>query len=140
MLPPEHPDSASEADVAEVARWVSEALVRQGLDAWPLPASPPVGRVLGQLANPAPDVVFNLIEGFGGSSGGEARVTGLLELLGLPYTGCPPEAQSLCHSKAKTKALLKGMGLPTAPFAVVRSGEPVPRWDGPWPAILKPEA
>ena len=122
MLPPEHPDSTSEADVAEVARVVAEGLVRHGFDAWPLPAAPPVGKVLGQLANPAPDVVFNLIEGFDGSSGGEAHVTGMLELLGIPYTGCPPEAQSLCHSKAKTKALLKGMGLPTAPFAVVRSG------------------
>jgi D-alanine-D-alanine ligase len=140
MLPPEHPDSASEADVAEVARVVADGLVRQGFDAWPLPAAPPLGRVLGQLANPSPDVVFNLIEGFDGSSGGEAHVTGMLELLGLAYTGCPPEAQSLCHSKARTKALLKGMGLPTAPFAVVRSGEPVPRWAGPWPVILKPEA
>jgi D-alanine-D-alanine ligase len=140
MLAPDHPDSASEADVAEVARVVAEVLVRQAFDAWPLPAAPPVGKVLGQLANPAPDVVFNLIEGFGGSSGGEAHVTGMLELLGLAYTGCPPESQSLCHSKAKTKALLKGMGLPTAPFALVRSGEPIPRWNGPWPAILKPEA
>ena len=139
-LPTDHPDSASEADVLEVARVVAEGLVRQGFDAWPLPARPPVGKALGQLENPAPDVVFNLIEGFGGSSGGEAHVTGLLELLGLPYTGCPPEAQSLCHSKARTKALLKGMGLPTAPFALVRSGEPIPRWAGPWPVILKPEA
>jgi D-alanine-D-alanine ligase len=140
MLPPDHPDSASEADVADVARVVAEALVRHDFDAWPLPASPPIGKVLSKLANPAPDVVFNLIEGFGGQSIGEAHVTGLLELLDLPYTGCPPEAQSLCHSKAKTKALLKGWGLPTAPFALVRSGEPVPRWDGPWPVLLKPEA
>ena len=139
-LKPEHPDSASEADVAEVARVVAEALVRHGLDAWPLPASPPIGKVLGQLANPAPEVVFNLIEGFNGLSGGEARVTGLLELLALPYTGCPPEAQSLCHSKARTKALLKGSGLPTASFALVGAGGPIPRWDGPWPVILKPEA
>ena len=55
MLPTGHPDAASEADVAEVARSVAEALVRQVLDAWPLPAGPPIGRVLGQLANPAPD-------------------------------------------------------------------------------------
>jgi D-alanine-D-alanine ligase len=139
-LPPDHPDSASEADVVEVARVVAEGLVRQGFDAWPLPASPPIGKVLGQLANPSPDVVFNLIEGFAGSSGGEAHVTGMLELLGLPYTGCPPEAQALCHSKAKTKAVLQGMGLPTARFAVVRSDEPIPRYPGPWPTILKPEA
>ncbi len=140
VLPAEHPDSASEADVAEVARVVAEGLNRSGLDAWPVAASPPVGRLLGKLANPVPDVVFNLIEGFAGSSGGEAHVTGLLELLGLPYTGCPPEAQALCHSKGRTKALLRGFGLPTAPFAVARPGEPVPRWDGPWPAIVKPEA
>jgi D-alanine-D-alanine ligase len=140
MLPTEHPDSASEADVAEVARLVAEGLMRQGLEAWPVPASPPIGRVLGLLANPAPDVVFNLIEGFGGASIGEAHITGVLELLGIPYTGCPPEAQGLCHSKARTKAMLRGFGLPTAPFVVARAGESVPRWDGPWPAIVKPEA
>jgi D-alanine-D-alanine ligase len=139
-LPPEHPDSASEADVVEVARVVAEGLARQGLEAWPVPASPPIGRVLGLLANPAPDVVFNLVEGFGGASIGEVHLTGVLELLGLPYTGCPPEAQALCHSKARTKAMLRGFGLPTAPFVVARSGEPVPRWDGPWPAIVKLEA
>jgi len=139
-LPPEHPDSASEADVVEVARAVAEGLARSGFDAWPVPAAPPIGMVLGRLANPAPKVVFNLVEGFAGSSIGEAHVTGLLELLGLAYTGCPPSAQALCHSKARTKALLRGFGLPTAPFAVAREGEPVPRWDGPWPAIVKPEA
>ena len=32
------------------------------------------------------------------------------------------------------------MGLPTAPFVLVRSGDPVPRWEGPWPVIVKPEA
>lgn len=140
VLPPDHPDSASEADVVAVARAVVAGLGRSGLDAWPLAASPPLGMVLGALANPAPDVVFNLIEGFAGRSGGEAHVTGLLELLGLPYTGCPPEAQALGHSKGRTKALLKGFGLPTAAFAIARQGEPVPRWDGPWPAIVKPEA
>jgi D-alanine-D-alanine ligase len=126
--------------VAGVARSVADALGRHGLDAWTVPAAPPIGMALGHLANPVPEVVFNLVEGFGGSSIGEAYLTGLLELLGLPYTGCPPGAQALCHSKARTKALLRGWGLPTAAFEVARPGEPVPRWEGPWPAIVKPEA
>ncbi|WP_435006034.1 D-alanine--D-alanine ligase family protein [Tundrisphaera lichenicola] len=139
ILPTDHPDSASEADVVEVARVVADALSREGLEAWPVPASPPIGKVLGLLANPVPDVIFNLIEGFGGLSIGEAYVTGLLELLRLPYTGCPPEAQALCHSKGRTKAILRGSGLPTALSVVAHPGEAVPKWNGPWPAIIKPE-
>jgi len=139
-LPPDHPDHSSEADVVEVAHAVAGSLCDRGYDAAPLPASPPVVDLVRNLADFAPDVVFNLIEGFGGSSGGEGHVSGLLELLGLPYTGCPPEAQMLGHSKGKTKALLRGLGLPTAPFAVVEAGEPVPDWPGPWPALVKPES
>ncbi len=74
------------------------------------------------------------------ASGGEAHVTGLLELLGLAYTGCPPEAQGLGHSKGRTKALLRGSGLPTASFVVARPTGRSPTWDGPWPAIVKPDA
>ncbi len=140
VLPAGHPDSASEADVVAVARVVSDALTRSGFEARTVPAAPPVGRVLEALAGPIPDVVFNLIEGFGGWSGGEAWITGMLELLGLPYTGCPPEAQSLCRSKGRTKAMLRGSGLPTAPSAVARPGGAVPVWDGPWPVIVKPES
>ncbi len=139
-LPPGHPDAASEADVVAVASAVAEALRSQGFDASPLPASPPLAEVVDRLTKPGPEVVFNLIEGFAGSSIGEAYMTGLLELLGLLYTGCPPGAQSLCHSKGRTKAMLRGFGLPTAAFAIARSGDPMPRWDGPWPAIVKPEA
>ena len=138
-LPPSHPDAVSEADVVEVALAVVDALRREGLDARPLAAAPPIGRLVESLDDPRPDVVFNLIEGFGGSSAGEARVTALLELMGLPYTGCPSEAQALCHSKGQTKAILRGLGLPTAPFALVGAGEPVPDLEGTGPWIVKPD-
>ena len=59
--------------------------------------------------------------------------------MGLPYTGCPSEAQALCHSKGQTKAILRGLGLPTAPFALVGEGEPVPDLEGPGPWIVKPD-
>lgn len=88
----------------------------------------------------APDLVFNLIEGFAGKTVAETYVTSLFELSGIPYTGSPVEAMGLCHSKAQTKAILRGYGLPTASFIVVGESEPVPRLDTPMTMIVKPEA
>ena len=139
-LPPGHPDATSEADVVEVALAVADALHRGGFEARLVAAGPPLARLIESLTGPRPDAVFNLIEGFAGSSGGEAYVTGLLELLAIPYTGCPPEAQGLCRRKSRTKALLAGHGLPTAAFALVESAGELPdlAGDGPW--IVKPDA
>jgi D-alanine-D-alanine ligase len=138
-LPTDHPDAVSEADVVAVADAIVAALDVGGFEAWPLAAAPPVAGLVAALSDPRPHLIFNLIEGFGGRSGGEAYVTGLLELLGLPYTGCPPEAQALCHRKGLAKALLRGLGLPTAPFAVLAPGDSLPDWDWSGPAIVKPE-
>jgi D-alanine-D-alanine ligase len=140
VLPADHPDARSEADVVAVAHAVGEALIAGGLDARPLAAGPPVSGLVSDLTEARPDLVFNLIEGFGGRSGGEAQVTALLELLGLPYTGCPSEAQALCHRKGATKALLLGNGLPTAPFLVLEPGDPIPSLSWLGPAMVKPEA
>jgi D-alanine-D-alanine ligase len=138
-LPPGHPDAASEADVVRAARAVAAALKAARFKAWAMAARPPVARLVRRLTRQAPDAVFNLVETFGGHSGGEAWAAALLELLGLPYTGCPPEALALCRHKGRTKALLLGSGLPTAPFAVLGPGERWPRaWEG--PVIVKPEA
>ncbi|HEV3168072.1 MAG TPA: D-alanine--D-alanine ligase, partial [Isosphaeraceae bacterium] len=139
-LPPEHPDSRSEADVVGVAQGVAEVLCQRGFQAVPLPAAPPVEELATRLAGAKPDLVFNLVEGFAGSSGGEAHLTSLIELFGYPYTGCPPEAQALCRRKAATKALLRGYGLPTAPFTVARADRPLPDLEGAGPWIVKPES
>lgn len=138
-LPPGHPDAASEAGVVRVARAVAEALKGARFKAWPLAARPPVARLMRRLTRQKPDVVFNLIEGFGGRSGAEEWVAGLLELLGLPYTGPPPEALTFCRSKGRTKALLRGSGLPTASFVVREPGDlGSGAWEG--PVIVKPDA
>lgn len=138
VLSPEHPDAGSERNVVDVARSVTLALKSQGARAWTLAAKGPASRLVHRLKTQKPEVVFNLIEGFDGNSAGEAWVTALLELMRIPYTGCPPEAQGLCRHKGRTKGLLAGFGLPTATFAVVRKGEPLPSLT--FPVIVKPEA
>jgi D-alanine-D-alanine ligase len=135
-LPPDHPDYASEAGVVAAARAVAAELKSRGFKAWPMAARPPVARLVRSLSRQKPNVVFNLIEGFGGRSAGEAWVTSLLEMMAIPYTGCPPEAQGLCRHKGRTKALLVGSGLPTAPYWLVGPGDPLPSPEG--PILVKP--
>jgi D-alanine-D-alanine ligase len=133
------PRFASEADVVEVAREIANKLASANLQVTMLPATPPLGALVSALENEPPDAVFNLIEGYAGRSAGEAWITGLLDLLAIPYTGCPPEAQSLCHSKSRTKALLTGSGLPTAPMLVHSTCDfPSPPFEGPY--FVKPDA
>jgi D-alanine-D-alanine ligase len=140
ILPAGHPDSIAEADVSEVARTIAAALGAHGFTATLLAAAPPLEPMLAALLDTEPDLVFNLIEGFWGSGVGATLVTGMIELAGLPSTGCPSESLCWCLSKSRAKALLRGLGLPTAPFLVLAPGAPIPEWDGPWPAFVKPDA
>ncbi|MBE2895041.1 D-alanine--D-alanine ligase [Spirabiliibacterium falconis] len=62
------------------------------------------------------DRVFNILHGRGGEDG---TVQGLLENLGIPYTGCGVLASSLSMDKLRTKLLWRGLGLPIADMEVV---------------------
>jgi D-alanine-D-alanine ligase len=138
-LPSGHPNAADEVGVVRSARALVAVLKAARFKAWLMAAKPPIARLVRRLGRRKPDVVFNLAEGYGGRSDGEAWFASLLELMGLPYTGCPPDALALCRRKGRTKALLLGSGLPTAPFAVLEPGQ---RWqgDGSGPVFIKPES
>ncbi len=85
-----------------------------------------------------PDLVFNIAEGFHGASR-EAQVPGILEMLGIPYTGSDPLTLALCLDKARAKEVLAYRGVPTAPFVVVEEASEVPlAQQVPLPAMVKP--
>ncbi|HEX7941455.1 MAG TPA: hypothetical protein VF488_06595 [Gemmatimonadaceae bacterium] len=69
-----------------------------------------------------PDIVFNMAEGLHGVNR-EAHVPAICEFFGIPYSGSDPFTLSLCLDKARTKEYLAYHGVPTAPFALVRSVE-----------------
>ena len=73
-----------------------------------------------------PEAVFNLCEGFRGDARQEMNVAGLLELMGLPYTGCPPLCLGLTQDKARTKDVLLRNSLPSPRYLSVRPGERIP--------------
>jgi D-alanine-D-alanine ligase len=138
-LPPGHPDAASEADVARVAEAVARALERSGFQAATVAAGPPLAGFLAALEAAGADLVFNLVEGFAGLSALAAPLTAVFELLGLPFTGSTAEAFAVCRSKARAKALLRGLGLPTAPGALVEVGGPIPGIARGRPVVVKPD-
>ncbi|MGV3772729.1 MAG: D-alanine--D-alanine ligase [Verrucomicrobiales bacterium] len=81
------------------------------------------------------EVVFLALHGTYGEDGGVQKE---LERLGVPYTGCDPEASRIAFDKALTKECCLAQGIPTAPYKVINSAQTP--WDDqfPLPAILKP--
>jgi D-alanine-D-alanine ligase len=65
-----------------------------------------VNRLIAGLKRRRPDLVFNLMEMFGEDVFGDIPVTGLLDLLGLRYTGSGPGELYLSQDKGLTKKLL----------------------------------
>jgi len=72
------------------------------------------------LVDFSPAVVFNALQGRGGEDG---TMQGLLETLGLPYTGSGVLASALAMDKNATKRLYEERKLPTAPYLMLPVAE-----------------
>ena len=89
---------------------VLEALSRLGFDAVGVD---PNCDLPAQLAQARAEVVFNALHGGAGEDG---TIAGMLEVLGIPYTGCGVLASALTLDKVRTKQLLQAAGIPTPTF------------------------
>jgi D-alanine-D-alanine ligase len=65
---------------------------------------------------PLETFVFNLLHGVGGEDG---SVQGLLDSLGVAYSGSGVLGSALCMDKAKTKLIWRSLGLPTPRFEMI---------------------
>lgn len=92
---------------------VLEALLNQGYDAHSID---PKEYNVANLKKDGFHRVFNILHGRGGEDG---TMQGLLEQIGLPYTGCGVMASALTMDKMRTKMLWKAFGLPVADMEVV---------------------
>ncbi|MBN6709878.1 D-alanine--D-alanine ligase [Haemophilus haemoglobinophilus] len=92
---------------------VLNALRNQGFDAHPID---PKECSVATLKEQGFDRAFNILHGRGGEDG---TMQGLLEQIGLPYTGCGVMASALTMDKMRTKMLWKAFGLPVADMEVV---------------------
>ena len=77
-----------------------------------------------------------------GRYGEDGVIQGVLELLGIPYTGCDVLTSAIGMNKIITKELLKAKGIPLADYVVLDSSNPDKSFNDilslGLPAVLKP--
>src|SRR5881398_285734 len=87
----------------------------------------------------APDVLFNLVEQFKNNPGFDQNIVSLLEMQGVPFTGCGSTGLTLCKHKGISKKILAHHGIGTPNFVVIPRGQ---RIGGPrklkFPILVKP--
>jgi len=77
------------------------------------------------LADP-PDFVFNFAEGRGVGRSREARVPGVLETLGIAYTGSDPATLGLCLDKDWTRRMVESVGVHAPRAMTIAFGKELP--------------
>ncbi|MEJ5364253.1 MAG: GNAT family N-acetyltransferase [Desulfosoma sp.] len=133
-VPPEAPPD--EQDVLFQARCIGEALERLGWDVIFLPFHSDLGGMRRTLRHVGPDVVVNLVETVEGSGRLAHTAPALLDVEGIPYTGCPTEAVFCTSHKVLTKKWLTAWGLPTPEWFEPEG--PPPPWAPDTLLIVKP--
>jgi len=128
----EHKDWKTEADVMA-------ALGALGYTAEHLAIFDDLDLLRQKLENFAPDILFNLVEQFKNNPGFDQNIVSLLEMQGVPFTGCGATGLVLCKHKGISKKILGYHGIPVPNFVVIPRGQRIARLKRPkFPILVKP--
>lgn len=127
------------ADVLEEVKAVYDALLEMGHSVIKVPLVPPIESISPILAGLDVDIFFNLFEGFAGQPDTEAKVAGMMAVLGKPFTGSAAPTLALALDKVKTKELLIAAGINTPRYQELRPDE-MGKFALSYPCIVKPAA
>lgn len=105
--------SAERAISIETGTAVVQSLRKSGLDAHPLDVG---ADVIAKLLTGGFDRAFIALHGRGGEDG---VMQGLLEMLGIPYTGSGVLGSALSMDKLRTKQIWAGVHIPTPSYVVL---------------------
>lgn len=114
--------SSSEREVSlDSGAGVLAALQRRGVEAFAIDGVP---ALVDAIRDGGVDRVFNILHGTRG--GGEDGVLqGLLDALGVPYTGTGVLGAALSMDKIRSKQVWQALGLPTPDYRVLHPGDDV---------------
>ena len=80
-----------------------------------------------KLASFAPDILFNLVEQFKNNPGFDQNIVSLLEMQGVPFTGCGATGLVLCKHKGISKKILSYHRIHVPNFIVISRGQRIAR-------------
>jgi D-alanine-D-alanine ligase len=87
----------------------------------------------------APDVIFNLADQFKNNRGFDQNIASLLEMQGVPFTGCGATGLVLCKHKGTSKKILGYHHIHVPNFVVIPRGQRIARLKRPkFPILVKP--
>jgi D-alanine-D-alanine ligase len=92
-----------------------------------------------KLESFAPDVIFNLADQFKNNRGFDQNIASLLEMQGVPFTGCGATGLVLCKHKGISKKILGYHHILVPNFVVIPRGGRIARLKRPkFPLLVKP--
>ncbi len=92
-----------------------------------------------KLESFAPDVIFNLADQFKNNRGFDQNIASLLEMQGVPFTGCGATGLVLCKHKGTSKKILGYHHIHVPNFVVIPRGQRIARLKKPrFPLLVKP--
>ncbi|MHB8579079.1 MAG: D-alanine--D-alanine ligase family protein [Ignavibacteriaceae bacterium] len=109
-----------------------------GFNAYSLNIKDDINSLLIDFKKNKPDIVFNFIELYKENSRLEMNVVGLLDMLGIPYTGASPISLANCQNKVLAKRLLNSNGIETPKFILVKEIPENFKHNLKFPLIVKP--
>lgn len=92
-----------------------------------------------ELRTLKPDLVFNLTEWLDGDRSLDAAITGLLDMLRIPYTGTGPDGMQLARDKALSKEIVSRLGVEVPRHYVVNAVEDIAEHGLEYPIVVKPQ-
>jgi D-alanine-D-alanine ligase len=133
-----HAIDMSEYGVLDEVKSVEIALAPLEYNTKIVPVALDINKLIDELRENRPDVIFNLCESVDGDPTQEMNIAGLFELMKIPYTGTRAFNLGLALNKPLVKSILNQNGIPTAKHFVTESSTKFHVNGHKFPMIVKP--
>jgi len=133
------PDDLSESSFFNELAFIKESLLKYFSEVEILAVDSDIFLLIDKLNIIKPDVIVNFVESVEGVTSFESYVTGLYELMNIPYTGNDTLTLSNCLDKSRAKEFLTAQGINTPKYFIYKPSakNPLKDFDLNFPVISK---